>query len=453
MVKHLIFSAVALTAFTTATMAQDDKSKVDAMTGATAQKSKDDNSGDRVGKFLNAASRLHIGGYGEVALSRNFYSDNPQRYKAPEDYVDAPSNGKFDLPHVTLNIGYDFGKGWTLGSEIEFEHGGTGSAYEKEAEEGGEWEAETEKGGEVELEQFWLQKSFADWANLRIGHVIVPVGLNNSAHEPLNFFTVYRPEGENTVLPSTWHQTGLDFWGRYKDFRYELEFLPALNSDNFTQSNWVNEGASTAIEYEVATKYALVLRLDNYTIPGLRMGISAYYGHTVGNSFPAETNTSSYKGELAIGSFDFTYNAHNWIVRGQADYGYQGDVDFFSGKTGVYNRINKKSPSHHTVSVAKNAYAIGIEAGYNIFSQIQKTRKAGEKLYIFGRYDNYSTCADHKSKEVYPYCKAQCMTFGINYMPIKQIVVKADYQMRTLRSQYNNEPSVNIGIAYQGWFL
>lgn len=90
-----------------------------------------------------------------------------------------------------------------MGTEIEFEHTGTGSAVEIETDEGGEYETEIEKGGEVELEQFWIQKSFARWANLKMGHFVVPVGLNNAHHEPLNFFNVYRPEGENTILPST----------------------------------------------------------------------------------------------------------------------------------------------------------------------------------------------------------------------------------------------------------
>lgn len=439
-------------------MAQETENEVDARTSATSKATKTATStgteqSQKVSKIIDAVSRLHIGGYGEIAMSRNFYNDNPQRYKVPSDYKDAPSHGKFDIPHAVININYDFGKGWSFGTEIEFEHGGTGSAYEKEAEEGGEWEAETEKGGEVELEQFWIQKSFSKAANLKMGHIIVPVGLNNFAHEPLNFFTVYRPEGENTVLPSTWHQTGISFWGRHKDFRYELQFLPGLNSDNFTQTGWANSGAATAVEFEVATKYALAARVDNYSIKGLRMGLSFYYGHTVGNSFPAEKNQSSYKGVLAIGSFDLTYKGHNWIVRGQADFGYLGDTDYFSGKSGLYNRINKKSPTHHTVIVGKNAYAIGIEAGYDVFSQIAKLRKDKQKLYVFGRYDNYSTCSDSKTKNIYPYCKAQCMTLGVNYMPLKQIVVKADYSKRFFRSQYNNEPSVNIGIAWQGWFL
>ena len=73
-------------------------------------------------------NRLSVGGYGEVALSRNFYSDNQYRYRNPAKYKDDPSNGRFDIPHAVIYLGYDFGKGWTMGTEIEYEHTGTGSA-------------------------------------------------------------------------------------------------------------------------------------------------------------------------------------------------------------------------------------------------------------------------------------------------------------------------------------
>ena len=138
--------------------------------------------------------------------------------------------------------------------------------------EGGEWEQETEKGGEVELEQFWLQKTFAPWANLRVGHIVVPVGLNNAHHEPTNFFTVYRPEGENTIMPSTWHQTGISFWGRYGKFRYEAQLLAGLNADNFTNVGWIKKGHKSPMEFDVANKYATAVRIDNYSVPGLRIG-------------------------------------------------------------------------------------------------------------------------------------------------------------------------------------
>jgi hypothetical protein len=393
-----------------------------------------------------------VGGYGEVAMSRNFYSDHVSRYSLADEHKNDPSHGRFDIPHAVIYLGYDFGKGWTMGTEIEFEHGGVGMAYEKEDEEGGEWEQEVEKGGEVELEQFWIQKSFGRWANIKAGHIVVPVGLNNAYHEPLNFFTVYRPEGENTVLPSTWHQTGVSFWGRTKGWRYELQFLAGLNSDNFTNTGWINKGPGTPTEGEIATKYGTALRIDNYCIKGLRIGLSGYYGHAIGNSYPNNKDgaESKYKGVVAIGAIDFTYNNYNWIVRGQADYGYLSDAKQLKYFT---NRLNGLSPFHHSAFVSKNAFAYGIEAGYNVFSQIEKLRQDNQKLYLFGRYEHYNPYASKTKNTSYDYTNVKRMAVGINYYPVKQIVVKAEYSHRFLKSQYNNEPAINIGVAYEGWFL
>lgn len=406
---------------------------------------------DSVMQHVNG-KRLSVGGYGEVAMSRNFYSDHVSRYSLADEHKNDPSHGRFDIPHAVIYLGYDFGKGWTMGTEIEFEHGGVGMAYEKEDEEGGEWEQEVEKGGEVELEQFWIQKSFGRWANIKAGHIVVPVGLNNAYHEPLNFFTVYRPEGENTVLPSTWHQTGVSFWGRTKGWRYELQFLAGLNSDNFTNTGWINKGPGTPTEGEIATKYGTALRIDNYCIKGLRIGLSGYYGHAIGNSYPNNKDgaESKYKGVVAIGAIDFTYNNYNWIVRGQADYGYLSDAKQLKYFT---NRLNGLSPFHHSAFVSKNAFAYGIEAGYNVFSQIEKLRQSNQKMYLFGRYEHYNPYASKTKNTSYDYTNVQRMAVGINYYPVKQIVVKAEYSHRFLKSQYNNEPAINIGVAYEGWFL
>ena len=399
-----------------------------------------------------ASAQLHVGGYGEAAYSRNFYSDHVSRYSLADEHKNDPSHGRFDIPHAVVYLSYDFGKGWSMGSEIEFEHGGVGMAYEKEDEEGGEWEQEVEKGGEVELEQFWIQKSFGRWANIKAGHIVVPVGLNNAYHEPLNFFTVYRPEGENTVLPSTWHQTGISFWGKTKGWRYELQFLAGLNSDNFTNTGWINKGPGTPTEEEIATKYGTALRIDNYCIKGLRIGLSGYYGHAIGNSYPNNKDgaESKYKGVVAIGAIDFTYNNYNWIVRGQADYGYLSDAKQLKYFT---NRLNGLSPFHHSAFVSKNAFAYGIEAGYNVFSQIEKLRQSNQKMYLFGRYEHYNPYASKTKNTSYDYTNVQRMAVGINYYPVKQIVVKAEYSHRFLKSQYNNEPAINIGVAYEGWFL
>lgn len=86
---------------------------------------------DSVLQNRNAKSRLSIGGYGEINYGRNFYSDHVSRYSQPEEHKNDPSHGRFDIPHAVIYLGYDFGKGWSFGTEIEFEHGDTGIAYEK----------------------------------------------------------------------------------------------------------------------------------------------------------------------------------------------------------------------------------------------------------------------------------------------------------------------------------
>ena len=234
----------------------------DGITGASIQQA---DTAVAVSRQTQTRQRFRLGGYGEAVMTRNFFSQSFNRYNAPERYKSDQSHGRFDLPHVTLNMGYDFGHGWTLGTEIEFEHGGNETAVEIEAEESGEYEAETEKGGEVALEQFWLNKELLGGRlNIKAGEIIVPVGYSNAYHEPLNFFTCYRPEGEATILPNTWHQLGVSFWGRLDRWRYELQFLSALNSESFTAENFAHQGATSPYEYKVANCYAAALRIDNY---------------------------------------------------------------------------------------------------------------------------------------------------------------------------------------------
>lgn len=394
--------------------------------------------------------RLSIGGYGEVALSRNFYSDSGNRYSSASSRKNDPSHGRFDIPHAVIYLGYDFGKGWTLGTEIEFEHGGTGSAIEYEAEEAIEFEQEQERGGEVELEQFWLQKSFGRFANIRVGHIVVPVGLTNAHHEPLNFFTVYRPEGENTILPCTWHQTGVSFWGRAGDFRYELQMLAGLDAWQFSRDKWIAPGTTKPFEFETANKYGFSARVDNYSVPGLRIGLSGYYGQSMHNAVPHDMETGTnkkIKGNIYLGAVDFTYDAHNWIARGNADYGYVSDAKAISAMRKPGTQYVK--PYESNQAFGSHAIATNIEVGYNIFSQIAKLRADRQRLYVFGHFEYYNSCLG-SSKE---YTSKKIFSGGINYYPLPQICVKAEYSYRKFKAQYNDEPALNIGIAYQGMFL
>ena len=154
-------------------------------------------------------SRLTVGGYGEAVFSRHFYSDNVFRYSHADRYKEAPAYSRLDLPHAVIMLGYDFGHGWSIGTEIEFEHGGIEAAVEKETEETGEFEQEIERGGEVALEQFWVQKSFGKAFNIRGGHhdvlriVLLPDDARHCWTYHLSPFTSHLSPCEASSLPGS----------------------------------------------------------------------------------------------------------------------------------------------------------------------------------------------------------------------------------------------------------
>lgn len=282
-----------------------------------------------------------------------------------------------------------------------------------------------------------------------MGHIIIPVGGTNQHHMPTEFFGVYRPEGENTIMPCTWHETGISLWGRVGNWRYEALFLPGLDSDRFGRKGWIHDGAGSPYEFKIANSYAGAFRVDNYSVPGLRLSVSGYIGNTFSNTL--STNESAtykdVKGTVTIGAFDFHYNAHNWIVRGNFDYGHLTDSQLIT----QYNMSMRKASPSPKQAVASDAIATGIEAGYNIFSQFSKLREAEHKLYVFGRYDYYDSMYKTKGT-AYDWCGRNRIAAGLNYYPMKDIVIKGEYSIGLMKSNYNNEPSISLGIAYAGFF-
>lgn len=397
------------------------------------------------------ANRLTIGGYGEAVYKYNFYSDNVFRYSHADRYADSRGHGRVDLPHAVLMLGYDFGHGWSMGTEIEFEHGGVEAAVEKETEETGEFEQEVERGGEVALEQFWVQKSFSPALNIRAGHIVVPVGMTNNSHLPTQFFTVYRPEGENTILPCTWHETGVSLWGRAGAWRYEVQLLPALNSNLFNEAGWIHNGSASPYEFRPANSLAGAFRVDWIGVRGLRMSISGYAGNTFNNDITTTIyqETSKYygaTGTVLVGAFDFAFKNKYFMVRGNVDYGYLDDADLVSTRNKNQTTMTG-NPYPHT-PVGCNAYDISHEVGLNLMAW----SSTDQKLYLFGRYDQYDSYVPAEGFADIEWTARQVLTIGVNYFPLPEIAVKAEWGLRRFSSQYNPEPWVAVGMTWAGFF-
>ena len=274
--------------------------------------------------YADGYNKFRFGGYGEILA--NFMDYGINRFRGTDNGSKKDHRNSISIPRFVLAFDYKFNSQWVLGAEIEFEAGGTGSAYEIENTENGEYEMEVEKGGEVALEQFHITRLIHPAFNVRAGHLIVPVGLTNEHHEPINFFGTSRPEGETTILPSTWHENGIEVFGTfgrgYTRFNYQALVVAGLNANGFDRNTWVAGGKQGLFETDNFTSPGYVARLNYLGVPGLKIGGSFYYCHNTGaNSDKPETYVKYGNIPLRIYTADLQYKNKYVTARANMIYG------------------------------------------------------------------------------------------------------------------------------------
>ncbi|MDL2265452.1 hypothetical protein LJC57_07770 [Parabacteroides sp. OttesenSCG-928-G07] len=392
----------------------------------------------------DAFEKFRFGGYGEMAASYMDYGFN----RLTPTGSSKMDRGTISIPRFILAIDYKFSSSWILGAEIEFEYGGTGVAREIEwYTEGGEWETEIEKGGEVALEQFHITKLIHPSFNVRAGHIIVPIGLTNAHHEPINFFGVYRPEGETIILPSTWHENGISFFGEVGAFNYEVMMVAGLDPLGFRNTEWIASGQQKMYEVNSFTSPAFAGRLDYNGIKGLRVGISGYYNQSAKNaSKPGKT--AGMKNTVNIITGDVQYKNRNLIARGNIVYGTLGDSEALSAE----KRKLSGSSGYPRTDVGSRAVSYGGEIGYNIGSFFGKNAL---RIFSFVRYEYYNPMERTQGKVLADKRMETAMwSVGANYYALPNLVVKADYTHRQIGDgDYNSENMLSVGLAYIGWFF
>ena len=405
-------------------------------------------------------NRFRFGGYGEMVANFKDYGIN--RFYGHKEGNAKQNHNTISIPRFVLAFDYKFTPKWILGAEIEFEYGGTGTSYELENTENGEYETEVEKGGEVALEQFHITRMIVPEFNIRAGHLIVPVGLTNAHHEPINFFGSSRPEGETTIIPCTWHETGIEFLGKfgkdYATFDYEAMIVTGLNANGFDRNKWVRGGKQGLFEGDNFTSPAYVARLNYTGVPGLRLGGSIYYCPNTGaNSDKLITYDEIGRIPVTIYSFDAQYT--NKYVTARANYlsGNIAHADQLGAKNG---KLSNKSGYSRTTPIAKRAVSYNAEVGLNLKSIV-----GGDKnfpvIYPFAQYEYYNSQEKGEGMDVMDArCQVSKWNFGLNWRALPNLVVKADYTTRQIGTakvfgtgNYNSENEFGIGIAYIGWFF
>lgn len=405
-------------------------------------------------------SKFRLGGYGEMLASFKDYGLN--RYSGTANGNVKKNHNEISIPRFVLSGEYKFSSKWILGAEIEFESGGVGTAYEIESgssSENGEYETETEKGGEVALEQFHITRIIVPQFNIRAGHMVLPVGLTNAHHEPLYFFTAARPESETEIVPSTWHETGLELFGRFgkgaATFNYQAFITAGLNPDGFGKFNYIRDGKQGAFEVDNFSAPAYTLRLDWVGVPGLRVGFSSYINPNMGKNCEKLNLYESYDDiNLYMYSFDAQYANRYFTARGNVLHSY------LSNSSGVNSRaVSSASPyGSRKRGVGSHALSYNAEVGVNVASFFPETKCPVIYPFVqYAYYDPQETTSSGTIKD--KRTQVSMWTFGLNWKPLPFLVVKADYATRQIgthavfgKGRYNSENEFRLGVAYALYF-
>ncbi|PKM12986.1 MAG: hypothetical protein CVV13_03300 [Gammaproteobacteria bacterium HGW-Gammaproteobacteria-3] len=350
--------------------------------------------GPAASKVYQVGKGLSIGGYGEGNY-QNVVGNNGGR----NDDGQRKNTDNTDLERIVLYAGYKFTDNILFNSEIEFEHATTGEGNEEE--------------GEVSVEFAALDFFIDPLANIRAGLVLMPMGFINPIHEPPFFFGNQRPLVERVIIPATWREAGVGLFGQITpDLTYTAYVVSGLDAEEFS-SDGIRAGRGGASQAK-AESFAFVGRMD-YTpssVPGLMVGGSAYAGNAGQNQ--------TFAGRKAD-VLTQLYEAHvQWKYRGLefrtlGSYGHIDDAGILSAAKGE--------------TIGEDNFGWYSELGYDIMPFILSD--SSQYLAPFFRYEKLDTIANAPSGFSDDASKNQrVFQVGLNYKPIPNVVIKADYRNR-----------------------
>ena len=209
--------------------------------------------GPAASKIYQVERGFSIGGYGE-AYYRKDVGDKKDSDIDTSDFL-----------RFVLYTGYKFSDWIVLNAELEFEH------------------ASTSTGGSVSVEfaylDFLLSEKLDIPLNVRMGMLLVPLGIVNELHEPVYFNGVERPELERRIIPSTWRENGVGIWGQLTpQLEYRLYAINGLDGEDF-RDNGIRSGRQKGGQVR-AEDIAFAGRLDYRPLQSLTLGASVYHGNS-----------------------------------------------------------------------------------------------------------------------------------------------------------------------------
>jgi hypothetical protein len=368
---------------------------------------------------------LSIGGYGE-GYYRNLVGDK------------GDAKNRADLLRMVLYTGYKFTDNILFNAEIEFEHATTSST-------------ESSSGGSVSVEFAYLDFLLRDWANIRAGLVLVPMGFINEIHEPVSYFGVNRPEIERQIIPSTWRENGVGILGTlYEQVDYQAFVINGFNAEGFDSGGL--RGGRQKGNRALAEHLAFVARLDWIPIQELLIGGSVYHGNSgqnqdvgVSGAFPSYSvdipDTPTTIWEVHAQYQD--YGLHLRSLFTMAEIGDSGDLTAALGPVGPGGGTGELAAGE---AVAGQMLGVYGEIAYDLMPLLfPGSERTLEPFFRYSYYDTQRNVPSGFSKDRRK--EIEIYTVGISFQPISRVVVKADYRNRVAKSG-SLPDEFNLGIGF-----
>jgi len=333
--------------------------------------------GPAASKVYSVEQGLSIGGYGEFLF-------------------DAPAGGTdtADAQRVVTYFGYKFDDHWVFNSEIEFEHATTSSSS-----------GATTSSGSASAEFAYLDYLHTDGFNARGGLLLVPLGFLNELHEPTTYLPASRPVTEQRIIPSTWRENGVGAFGNVSGVDYRVYVVSGLNGSEFTASGF--RGGRQKGSRAATNDAAIAARADWVDTPGVIVGGSVYHGQSdqdLGGLPDMATTIVEVHADCKVGPWAFRI----LVARSHVS------------NAGAFNSITGEN-------LAEEMEGSYVEAGYDILSTLAP--ESDQSLTPFVRYEMIDTQASLPAGfSASGGVDDAILTFGLNYKPIDQIVIKADFQ-------------------------
>ena len=362
-----------------------------------------------------------ISGYGSAFYQRDF---NQQLSKA-------------NLERLVLFVGHQFNSKIALFTEMELEDAVVAGGEAK---------------GEISMEQAFLKFNLNAKQYIIAGLFVPRIGILNENHLPVNFNGVERPMVEQMVIPATWRELGIGFYGKANrlPLNYSIALLNGLNSATFEHGSGLRGGRAEGSNAS-ANNLAVTASVQ-YSVGNFKLQLSGYSGGTVG---------LNKRGADSLNLNSGAFGTPIYMAEGNVQY----SKNAFSAKA-LFVNINYPDADKINTAYSKNL-ANSMIGSYAELAYDWFYKKGGQASFTtFARYEyidlNVTTPAPPKS--IYDgTLKQQHIIAGISYLPIPNVAIKADVKLLHTGVQnpelvinpapnanpYNqNNTFLNIGIGY-----